>query len=384
MLRRDPAVGLADYVRCIRAARVAWFSSVVESVLWDLAPAIRERMVARAVLSWHATTRDQYLAHLHDFVRWASLAAVDWPADGVFSWEIKLAFVDFCLSRRSGNAVAPDQLLTTPTVRNALSAISICFRQAGLPALDWPDFTKRQVLNEMSSRRKRGLEVKYRKPPVMPRLLWDVSIYLQARPRPELISSEAELRVFVACIGVYLGYIFGWRDETAARLCLSDLAFDATTGLCVFSERFCKGAFQRADQLFRRLDYHAPDAPGLAPALRVLLSPAIRDRLPDQFLSVVCTGKRLLQGALQEVLAVVARTGVVVGDLDMRPLYTAHCLRVGTTAALIKLGLGEPALKAWIGWAPSSSIWLDYARNPVFFDWELTFIRGVFRQALPA
>ena len=120
------------------------------------------------------------------------------------------------------------------------------------------------------------------------------------------------------------------------------------------------------------------------PALRVLLSPAIRDRLPDQFLSVVCTGKRLLQGALQEVLAVVARTGVVVGDLDMRPLYTAHCLRVGTTAALIKLGLGEPALKAWIGWAPSSSIWLDYARNPVFFDWELTFIRGVFRQALPA
>ena len=69
MLRRDPAVGLADYVRCIRAARVAWFSSVVESVLWDLAPAIREHMVARTVLSWHATTRDQYLAHLHDFVR---------------------------------------------------------------------------------------------------------------------------------------------------------------------------------------------------------------------------------------------------------------------------------------------------------------------------
>ena len=87
---------------------------------------------------------------------------------------------------------------------------------------------------------------------------------------------------------------------------------------------------------------------------------------------------------MQEVLAVVAQTGVVVGDLDMRALYTAHCLRVGTTAALIKLGLGEPALKSWIGWAPSSSIWLDYARNPVFFDWELAFIRCVFRQALPA
>ena len=87
---------------------------------------------------------------------------------------------------------------------------------------------------------------------------------------------------------------------------------------------------------------------------------------------------------MQEVLAVVARTGVVVGDLDMRALYTAHCLRVGTTAALIKLGLGEPALKAWIGWAPSSSIWLDYTRNPIFFDWELSFICHVFWQAFLA
>ena len=68
----------------------------------------------------------------------------------------------------------------------------------------------------------------------------------------------------------------------------------------------------------------------------------------------------------------------------MRSLYTVYCLRVGTTAALIKLGLSEPALKAWTGWAPSSSFWLDYARNPDFFDWELSFIRRVFRQALPA
>ena len=106
MLQRDLAVGLADYVRCIRAARVAWFPSVVESVLWDMAPAIRERMVVRAVLSLHATTRDQYLAHLHDFVCWALLAGIVWPANGVFSWEIKLTFVDFCLSQCSGNMVA--------------------------------------------------------------------------------------------------------------------------------------------------------------------------------------------------------------------------------------------------------------------------------------
>ena len=89
-------------------------------------------------------------------------------------------------------------------------------------------------VKEMSSRRKRGLKVKYRKPPVMPRLLWDVPIYLQARCHPELISLEAELRGFVACIGVYLGYIFGWWDDTAARLCLSALAFDAATCLLIF------------------------------------------------------------------------------------------------------------------------------------------------------
>ena len=97
---------LADYVQCIRATRVAWFSSVVESVLWDMASTICERMVARVVLSWHVVMNDQYLTHLHDFVRWALLAGVDWPADGVFSWEIKLAFVDFCPSQCSGNAVA--------------------------------------------------------------------------------------------------------------------------------------------------------------------------------------------------------------------------------------------------------------------------------------
>ena len=71
----------------------------------------------------------------------------------------------------------------------------------------------------------------------------------------------------------------------------------------------------------------------------------------------------------------VASTGVVVGTLDMRSAYTMHCIRVGTTAVLIKLGLSEPAIKAWVGWCPSSHVWADYARKPSFFPWEVTFAR---------
>ena len=85
--------------------------------------------------------------------------------------------------------------------------------------------------------------------------------------------------------------------------------------------------------------------------------------------------KRRLQAALQEVLVRVAVTGVVVGTHDKRLNYSAHCLRVGCKAALIKLGLGEPAMKAWIGWAPGSAIWAEYARNPAFLDWEISFAR---------
>ena len=64
-------------------------------------------------------------------------------------------------------------------------------------------------------------------------------------------------------------------------------------------------------------------------------SPALHARLPDQFLSVVCTGKWLLKATLQEVLAVVARMDIVVCDLDICLLYTVHCLHVGDIATLI-------------------------------------------------
>ena len=143
----------------------------------------------------------------------------------------------------------------------------------------------------------------------------------------------------------------------------------------MFSERFSKGAFSRARQLYQRLDFNASDAPGLSQALTLLLSPPLQARLPREFLKTLSTGKRLLQAALQEVLVHVASTGVVVGTLDMRSAYTAHCIWVGTTAVLIKLGLSEPAIKAWVGWCPSSQVWADYARNPTFFPWEVTFAR---------
>ena len=54
--------------------------------------------------------------------------------------------------------------------------------------------------------------------------------------------------------GVYLAYIFGWHDNAAAHLALSNIAFNYTTSPCIFSERFSKGAFSKSDQLYYCLD----------------------------------------------------------------------------------------------------------------------------------
>ena len=98
-------------------------------------------------------------------------------------------------------------------------------------------------------------------------------VFLQCHTRMEHLFSDADLRAFVLCVGVYIAYIFGWCNETAARLSLSDIAFDQATSTCIFSEHFCKGAFLKVDKLFRRLDYTASDALGLASAISLLLSP---------------------------------------------------------------------------------------------------------------
>ena len=54
---------------------------------------------------------------------------------------------------------------------------------------------------------------------------------------------------------------------------------------------------------------------------------------------------------------------------------TAHCIRVGTISALTKLGLTEPQLKSWSGWAATSAIWAEYVRNPFYMAAEVAFLR---------
>ena len=125
----------------------------------------------------------------------------------------------------------------------------------------------------------------------MPRLIWDIAVFLQRHTRREHLFSDSDLHTFMSCVGVYLVYIFGWCDDTAARLALSDIALDQATTTCIFRERFCKGAFSKADQLHCRLDYTASNALGLASAISLLLSPPVQARLPDEFLRFVSKGK---------------------------------------------------------------------------------------------
>ena len=88
--------------------------------------------------------------------------------------------------------------------------------------------------------------MRFRKPPVLPRVLWDIAAHLSGLSRPEHVASAGELRVFVSCVAVYLSFLFGWRDHTCSRLSLDDISFDSATSLALFSERFSKGAFSRA------------------------------------------------------------------------------------------------------------------------------------------
>ena len=52
---------------------------------------------------------------------------------------------------------------------------------------------------------------------------------------------------------------------------------------------------------------------------------------------------------------------------------TAHYVHVGTTSAFTKLGLSEPQLKSWIGRAPASAVWSEYARNLSYMVAEVAF-----------
>ena len=106
---------------------------------------------------------------------------------------------------------------------------------------------------------------------------------------------------------------------------------------------------------------------GLENALGIILCSS--PTLHQEFLAVLGCSKCRLEATLCHVLQFVP---------NIRHAYTtllvAHCVRVGTTSALTKLGLTEPQLKSWIGWAPASAIWAEYVHNPSYMPAEVSIL----------
>ena len=116
---------------------------------------------------------------------------------------------------------------------------------------------------------------------------------------------------------------------------MPDIKPDWQLGVLYLSEEFCKGSFARARHLYRRLKLNFRGFPGLEFALRSVLTVFLP--FPSDFLSVLGPRKRRLEAALRRVLDYVPGTS----QASSAPL-TAHCIRVGTTTTLAKLGLSEP------------------------------------------
>lgn len=83
--------------------------------------------------------------------------------------------MDYLLSRVTAST---GKKLKITGVQNKLSAIRTCFATAGVSPPDWPDIAQRQILAELSARRRQGLEKVYRKPPLMPRVIMDLELAL--------------------------------------------------------------------------------------------------------------------------------------------------------------------------------------------------------------
>ena len=167
----------------------------------------------------------------------------------------------------------------------------------------------------------------------MPRVVMAVEAFLQSLG-PAHPSGDRRTTV-VACLLFFLAFAFGWRDDTCSHLLLPDIEPDWQLGVLYLSEEFCKGSFARARHLYRRLELNFCGFPGLEFALRSVLT--ISPPFPSDFLSVLGPRKRRLEAALRRVLDYVPGAS----QASSAPL-TAHCIRVGTTTTLAKLGLSEP------------------------------------------
>ena len=136
----------------LRKARVQWLRRMVAASLpSDFPAAAALRTVWRCVDAWHAPTRDAYLAHLQEFVDWFRDRSLLWPRDGLISEGQLDLYVDFLLSRRSARAARCQ--LSVASVKNKLSALTVCFQVARLPPLQWSAQARRQLAGELTARR---------------------------------------------------------------------------------------------------------------------------------------------------------------------------------------------------------------------------------------
>lgn len=106
----------------------------------------RQRLAFRLVDSWLASTRDNYLGVFAKFARFMAFRGLGQGVPFHFAPEHLYAFVDMLLSRSpTGQAQ-----LKVSTVWDHLSAVRVCFFQAGLPELIWPETALRLVRAENS------------------------------------------------------------------------------------------------------------------------------------------------------------------------------------------------------------------------------------------
>ena len=186
-------------------------------------------------------------------------------------------------------------------------------------------------------------------------------------------ESRGDVQLEHATAALLLAYVFGWRASTVAAVKVEDCSFLPSQRLFRFSETFCKGSCTN-DRFFRILDLPEHSLPGLSTFLHFFL--AMQPQI--QLLSSVGLDKGL-PAALQ--LVCLQLLPVLLPDWDT-PL-TSHCVRVGTCTTLVKLGVSDSRIKAWIGWFPNSTAWLSYIRAPVFTLAECQFAARVFEGALP-
>lgn len=248
-LAEDPKASMAPspyLMASLAAKRREWYHAAVLASLPDSMPQdIKQTHASRVVHAW-GSTADNYLADLNEFVTWHRAADIAFPIDGVFTIGTQTMFVEHLLSRTKGGRGSH---LKISTITNKLSAVKTCLERVGIEFGNWPVTTLHVLKNELAQRQKLGLEVKYHKLPILPRVIMELEEYLLTCP----YAAHHSLHIFAA-VAVYLAFYFAWRDSTLSALRFADISFQHEGRIAVFAESFTKGAFGKASHFFRRLE----------------------------------------------------------------------------------------------------------------------------------